>query len=181
MGNFIDLTGQEFGRLKVISEAGRDNQGQALWLCRCKCTSNVVVQGYSLRSMHTQSCGCLQREQTSKSNRKHGCRGTRLYEVWKHMKQRCCDSNDKRYADWGGRGISVCDEWLHDFQAFHDWSMANGYADDLTIDRRENDGNYEPSNCRWTTAIQQAQNTRIKHNNTSGCTGVNWYEPLQKW
>ena len=90
----------------------------------------------------------------------HGGKGTRLYAIWKAMKTRCCNSNFKAYARYGGRGITVCDEWLHDFAAFRDWALANGYRDDLTLDRKETDGPYAPWNCRWATYKEQANNTR---------------------
>lgn len=91
---------------------------------------------------------------------KHGLRHTRLYGIWLQMKNRCNNEKTARYKDYGARGITVCDEWCNDFKAFYDWSMANGYSDDLTIDRINNDGNYEPSNCRWITIKQQSRNTR---------------------
>lgn len=94
---------------------------------------------------------------------KHGMVGTRIYNIWKDMKKRCYCKTRKDYARYGGRGITVCDEWLHNFQAFYSWAMANGYKDDLTIDRIDVNGNYEPSNCRWITKYQQASNTRRNH------------------
>ena len=104
-------------------------------------------------------------------NYKHGLRHTRLFSIWTNMLTRCSNKHCRHYARYGGRGIAVCDEWKNDFQAFYDWSMTNGYADDLTLDRIDNNGNYEPSNCRWATAKQQANNTsRCKYITVDGET-----------
>lgn len=97
-------------------------------------------------------------------NYKHGLKGTRLYRIWNGIKNRCFNPNYHRYSDYGGRGIKVCDEWKNDFQSFYDWSMSNGYSDNLTIDRINNDGNYEPSNCRWVGLKVQANNSRHCNN-----------------
>lgn len=94
---------------------------------------------------------------------KHGLKKTRLYSIWSQMKNRCFNQNAERYSDYGGRGITVCDEWKDDFKAFYDWSMSNGYSDNLTIDRINNDGNYEPSNCRWVDVLTQVNNSRHNH------------------
>ena len=96
-------------------------------------------------------------------NYKHGLRKTRLFSIWANMKTRCQNPNTPVYEYYGARGITVCDEWKDDFQSFYDWSMMNGYSDNLTIDRIDNDGNYEPSNCRWVTMKEQSENTRRNH------------------
>lgn len=112
-----------------------------------------------INSGHTRSCGCLQREVNIKRVTTHGRYGTRLHKTWKNMKERCNNPNEKSYHNYGGRGITYCDEWEH-FQPFYDWAMKNGYSDDLTIDRIDVNGNYEPNNCRWVDKKAQSNNTR---------------------
>lgn len=159
-----DLTGQKFGKLAVIEHAGKANDGHALWLCQCECGSKPIkVPSNALKLKRTTSCGCIPTEIIKKAGTNsatHGKRHTRLYNIWANMKQRCSNKNNPRYKDYGARGITVCDEWLHNFQSFYDWSMANGYKDDLTIDRKDNDGNYDPSNCKWSTYLEQSHNKR---------------------
>ena len=112
---------------------------------------------------------------------KHGLKHTRQYRIWLQMKNRCFNKNTSRYKDYGGRGITVCDEWRNDFKAFYDWSMSNGYSDDLTIDRINNDGDYEPNNCRWVTMKVQNRNSRNCHTltyNGETHTVTEWAEKL---
>ena len=104
-------------------------------------------------------------------HKKHGMSNTRIYQIWADMKDRCFNENNKFYKRYGGRGITVCDEWSHDFQTFYDWAISNGYSDNLTIDRKDNDGNYEPSNCRWSTQHEQSMNKKHLPNKT-GFVGV---------
>ena len=163
MGQFKDLTGQRFGRLVVVFRAKNDSRGNARWICECECGNMVAVTTGRLRSGHTQSCGCRKRDlmaNTGRANATHKLSFSRLYNIWHKMKQRCLNSNHIHFKNYGGRGIAVCDEWREDFKAFYDWAMRNGYADNLTIDRIDNDGNYCPSNCRWVTAKQQQNNLR---------------------
>ena len=113
--------------------------------------------------------------------RTHGMTGSRMYMSWSGMKCRCFNKKNPAYNHYGGRGITVCDEWKQDFMNFYNWSIENGYTDELTIDRINNNGNYEPSNCRWTDMTQQIVNQRMNKNNTSGYTGISWYPTNKKW
>lgn len=164
MPKVINMTGKKCGRLTVLERAENDEHGTSMWLCRCDCENSVLVRGGDLRRKGgTSSCGCLAREISSKRHKTHGKSKTRIYKIWRHILDRCNNPNHVYYKNYGGRGITICDEWKDDFQAFHDWSMTNGYSDNLTIDRINPDGNYEPSNCRWTTVKEQNNNKRNNH------------------
>lgn len=165
MGKLIDLTGQRFGRLVVLRRAGTKVYTGAtavLYECVCDCGNKTIVFAGALRKGTTQSCGCLHNEQLVSRSTTHGKRKSRLYSIYAGMKRRCYIHTDKRYERYGGRGITVCDEWRNDFQSFYDWSMANGYRDDLSIDRIDNDKGYSPDNCRWATPKQQERNKSNK-------------------
>lgn len=154
----IDITNNKYGNLIVIKRVENDKYNNAQWLCKCICGNECVVLGYHLRTGHTSSCGCSHSSKIGKLNPsyKHGKRNTRLYKIYYNMKDRCYNAKNKRYSNYGGKGIIICNEWLEDFENFYSWAMQNGYEDNLTIDRINNDGNYEPCNCRWIT--KQAQN-----------------------
>ena len=163
MGKRLDLAEQKFGRLTVLRFSHINERGSSVWLCQCDCGKETYVEGFLLKRGNTRSCGCLQKEtaaNTACKRSKHGMCKTRLHRIWLHMKERCNNPNCKAYPDYGGRGINVCDSWSDDFQAFHDWAIANGYEDNLSIDRINTNGNYEPDNCRWATTEQQANNKR---------------------
>lgn len=168
MAQLIDFTEKRFGRLVAIKQVAKNTSGHQMWLCKCDCGRETIVDYHNLKNNHTKSCGCLQRESTANSNTTHGLRKTRLYRTWHHMRERCYYPKDKRYANYGGRGIAVCDEWNKDFQAFYEWAMANGYREDLSIDRIDVNGNYEPSNCRWATTEEQANNRQSNRRITIG-------------
>lgn len=153
--NLIDLTGQRFGKLIVIGKMPRHRTNEeAVWLCRCDCGKQTSVRGTRLRSGNTVSCGCRK----VKHNESHNHR-TRLYSIWKGMRQRCSNPNNTHYKYYGGRGISVCSAWS-EFPPFRDWALANGYEESLTIDRINVNDDYCPSNCRWVDRKTQVQNRR---------------------
>lgn len=164
MGKEKSEIGNRYGRLTVVERAENNGRGDAMWKCSCECGNTSVVKGGSLRSGRARSCGCLLSEKSKDRMQamvtKHGGRGTNLYRVWCGIKERCLNENNKSYHNYGGRGITICDQWKDDFVAFRDWAMENGYKEGLEIDRKDNDGPYSPENCRWTTPVENCQNKR---------------------
>jgi len=165
-----DLTGKTFGRLTAILISSRIKK-RVKWLCRCSCGNEVEVRGSSLTDGNTASCGCLIRESMSrvgKSNRTHGMSRTPEYRAWARMIHRCYEPADIKYHLYGGRGITVCERWRYSFENFLS-DMGSKPSHDLSLDRRESDGNYEPSNCRWATDSEQNKNRRpFKRNRAQG-------------
>lgn len=152
--------GTRFGRLTVINDLGRQGRNHYTY-CKCDCGKEVRVPLYNLNSGKTSSCGCLAKENTIKRSLTHGLAHKHpLYGVWKQMKERCCNPNHHAYKDYGGRGISVCKEWMSDFKAYFEWAISHGWKEGLTIDRINNDGNYTPQNCRFVPLVIQARNKR---------------------
>lgn len=179
-----------YGRLHVDKLQYIDTKRRKYYLCTCECGKRVIVQKSHLISGDTKSCGCLCKDVAKLKFTKHGKSNHPLSDVWNMMKQRCYNKNNKSYKNYGARGIKVCDEWKNNFKTFYDWAMENGYQDNLTIDRINVNGNYEPLNCKWVTQKQQqnnrTNNIRITYNgktdtlsNWSICVGVS-YNTLYK-
>ena len=158
MSKKLDLTGHRFGRLTVLEEAGRSTCGKIQWRCLCDCGGEIVADGGDIKRGRTQSCGCLYRETMARgTHTTHGGRRTRLWNIWSGMRSRCNNPKTEWYKNYGGRGIHVCKDW-DNFAVFRDWALSHGYTDDLTIDRIDVDGDYEPNNCRWITRADQNRN-----------------------
>lgn len=161
------IIGDKFARLTILSFEDRNRQYDSLWKVRCDCGNEFIVRGGVLKNGHTQSCGCLQREQTSKSRTTHGLsrnpltgKRDKLYRVFAGMKERCYNPHHDMFRYYGGSGVSICEAWLNDYSAFHQWAITNGYKEGLTIERVNTFGNYEPSNCKWIPMSEQSKNRR---------------------
>lgn len=148
-------TGKKYGLWKVIKD-----KDDMFLTCKCECGTIRDVRRYDLEKGKSKSCGCILRKKTIERNTTHGLSGTKIYKVYKSIKKRCLNKKDKRYIDYGGRGIKICKEWETDFMNFCNWAIENGYEQKLCIDRIDNDGNYCPENCRWTTYEEQNRNKR---------------------
>lgn len=163
MSKILDLTSQKFGRLKVLQFI-EIRKHHSYWLCKCNCGNITEASNSSLRTGKVKSCGCLRKEVTRqnaiKTKTTHHLANTRIYNVWRSMKKRCYLKTHKAYKDYGGRGIKVCNEWKNDFMCFYNWAIINGYKEDLTLDRIDVNGDYEPNNCRWVDWKIQQNNRR---------------------
>ena len=165
-----DITGKKINMLNVLERVGSNEKQKALYKCRCDCGNVKIITAGDLKSGRVISCGCHAKsylDDLHESNKIHGLSSDRLYSVWNGMMQRCYNQNCEAYKYYGGRGISICKEW-HDMKAFANWAYSNGYnpnakRGDCTIDRINNDGNYEPSNCRWVDMKVQANNKRKRN------------------
>lgn len=159
---YIDLTGQKFTRLSVVAFGGKDKYHNAKWLCRCDCGTEKLVVAAALKSGATQSCGCLNKENATRLKTKHGLSKHPAYKCWEGMMSRCYNKDDKDYVDYGGRGIRVCAQW-HDVAKFVKDMGERGAG--MTLERENVNSHYQPSNCRWATALEQGAN---KRNNNTG-------------
>lgn len=156
-----DITGQKFGKLTAIKRVGTGRNYNALWLCKCDCGGEAIRTVSDLHKRSNHSCGCLGKQhlkQMSKNNITHGMSGSRLIGCYRAMMNRCYRAKDIHYNAYGKRGIVVCDEWKNDSKSFVDWALSHGYSDDLTIERVDVNGNYEPSNCTWIPMSEQYKN-----------------------
>lgn len=152
------MIGKIFGRLTVLEDSGkRNHRGQIIWTCICRCGNKTNVRGDHLISGSTKSCGCLKKGGPSHHLYVHGGFGTLLYGIWRGMRDRCYRKKNPKYKYYGAKGIKVCPSWLNDFLAFRIWALSHGYKSNLTIDRINHKGNYEPSNCQWLTASENSK------------------------
>ena len=162
MGNITNIEGATFGRLSVIERVENTKAGKVRWKCLCLCGRFSVVIGAKLSGGWTKSCGCLQKEMARKANKTHGKAKSREYSSWSGMIQRCTNNKRKAYPRYGGRGIKVCAEWLNSFESF--FEDMGERPKGRTLDRIDNEGDYEASNCKWSTAREQKLNQRpCKH------------------
>lgn len=177
----LKMVGERFGRLIVIEEIERrrtpNGKTERRFICKCDCGNTVNVPIHTLRNGTCKSCGCLRKETTSKNHKIHGKCKSKLYMVWRSMKDRCFREKSKQFKNYGGRGITVCDEWRNEYQSFEKWAIASGYREGLTIERIDNDKCYSPENCKWIPRSEQNKNRRTNHYLTyDGIT-----KTLQEW
>lgn len=174
----MNIVGQKFGKLLVVEKTNEKakNNGEYKYKCVCDCGKEILVRGSHLKQGNSTSCGCSRLRKKIKENH-------RLYIIYSGMKARCKNIKNNAYKNYGGRGIKICNEWDTDFNAFVKWALENGYQNNLTLDRINNNGNYEPSNCRWSTKIEQANNMRtnrpITYNNETK-TIAQWARILKR-
>ena len=160
----IDMSGKRYAMWTVHEQAGNTSGGGALWRCTCDCGNERVVLGADIRKGKSRNCGCTNRPRLGNMKRTHGESSTRLHNIWTLMLSRCRDTSNPTY---GGRGISVCQEWTK-YETFRDWALANGYSKKLSIERVDVDGNYCPENCTWADAATQSANRRYTNKAPDG-------------
>lgn len=177
----LDLTGLVYGKLTVLYYSHSNKDGRTVWHCKCNCGNEKDVSSKDLKRGTIRSCGCLRIETSRKRMTTHGSTDTRLYNIWTSMKARCETSKEEKFIkNYQNKGIIICDEW-HDFSIFQKWALENGYADKLSIDRKDNNGNYCPENCRWvdqkTQQNNKSSNKRLTYNNKTQ-TIAQWAEEI---
>jgi hypothetical protein len=170
------IEGNKYGRLTVIKQDHYDNYGHPLWLCKCDCGNETHTAASKLLNGKTLSCGCYHIQRAIETQKTHGMTKTRIYKTWQDMKARCNRKTNKDYMRYGGRGITICNEWIN-FEPFMKWAYENGYSDNLELDRIDYNGNYEPSNCRFATRREQTNNTSRNHYIT--CRGIT--KTMSEW
>ena len=163
MGQICNLNGLRFGRLTVVGFSGLNKHRKATWNCLCDCGNSVIVVGASLKNGSTKSCGCYELETKQERNTTHGLRKHDLYKTWLNMKSRCYNSNNSHYKYYGKKGIGMCDDWKNNFKSFYDWAINNGWKRGLSIERIDNNKQYEPENCKWIDISKQSQNRTTNH------------------
>lgn len=182
--NRVCHVGKVFGKLTVISDCTREDDKRRYVMAQCDCGSEPFRVSYthiSGKVQHTKSCGCWYEESRGKATITHGMRNTPMYSVWAAMKARCTNPNDRSYQNYGGRGITVCEEWINSFQNFYN-DMVDGYQDGVILDRIDNDGDYSKGNCRWTDMSVSNHNKRKRITGiTSKYIGVSWNDDKSKW
>lgn len=181
MPKLRNLVGQQFGRLTVIKKSEKKDNKRVYWDCICECGNKTIVPTSNLTRGHTKSCGCLNADHSLKHGMARQHKPSRLYWVWVNMRARCRNKNNPSYKYYGGKGISVCEEW-DDFSAFETWAIENGYDEnaeygECSIDRVDVNGDYEPKNCRWITMKEQQRNKQ----NTRKLTYNEDTKPLTEW
>lgn len=172
----IDMKNKKIGFWLVGSQSGNSPRGAAMWNCVCECGNESIISGGDLRSGKSTNCGCKNVSRLGDFQRKHNGTGTRLYNAWRNMRSRCRNKNSSRFEHYGGRGISVCQEWS-EYENFAAWALENGYDKTLSLERIDVNGDYEPSNCTWANAKTQASNRRFTK---KAPDGELWWHKAQK-
>lgn len=181
MGKYVDISGERFGKLVAVRKCNNKKGKRIYWECLCDCGNVIVISSNNLRSGHTKSCGCFALEMKKKNATKHNMCKSRIYKEWNRMIDRCRNTKSVEAHRYVLRGITVCDEWKNSFETFMLWSLENGYDDNLSIDRIDNDKGYSPDNCRWVdrkTQCRNKSNNIVLEYNGEKKTLVEWAELL---